>query len=74
MEGYHSHEVSGRTSEDGEHAHAVELGSHVHETIIGSHFHRFVVNGHGHDISIAASGNTENTVKNIAFNFIVRLA
>ncbi|EFB1663406.1 tail fiber protein, partial [Escherichia coli] len=37
-------------------------------------FHRFVVNGHGHDISIAASGNTENTVKNIAFNFIVRLA
>ncbi len=74
VEGYHSHEVSGRTSEDGEHAHAVELGSHVHETIIGSHFHRFVVNGHGHDISIAASGNTENTVKNIAFNFIVRLA
>ncbi|MEK9079239.1 phage tail protein [Escherichia coli] len=74
VEGYHSHEVSGRTSEDGEHAHAVDLGSHVHETIIGSHFHRFVVNGHGHDISIAASGNTENTVKNIAFNFIVRLA
>ncbi|EFH1636132.1 phage tail protein [Escherichia coli] len=74
VEGYHAHEVSGTTSEDGEHAHAVELGFHAHETVIGSHFHRFVVNGHGHDISIASSGNTENTVRNIAFNFIVRLA
>lgn len=29
---------------------------------------------HGHTITVNAAGNAENTVKNIAFNYIVRLA
>ncbi|MFN0727853.1 hypothetical protein ACKWMT_25655, partial [Escherichia coli] len=28
----------------------------------------------GHTITVNAAGNAENTVKNIAFNYIVRLA
>ena len=29
---------------------------------------------HSHTINVTATGNTENTVKNIAYNYLVRLA
>lgn len=34
----------------------------------------FAIGSHGHTITVNAAGNAENTVKNIAFNYIVRLA
>ena len=56
---------SGATSTTGNHAHSVPIGAHAHSVAIGSHGHTIIVN---------AAGNAENTVKNIAFNYIVRLA
>ncbi|EGB3710557.1 phage tail protein, partial [Escherichia coli] len=41
---------------------------------IGAHAHSFSIGSHGHTITVDAAGNAENTVKNIAFNYIVRLA
>ncbi|EMX2421573.1 prophage tail fiber N-terminal domain-containing protein [Escherichia coli] len=56
---------SGATSTTGNHAHSVPIGAHAHSVAIGSH---------GHTITVNAAGNAENTVKNIVFNYIVRLA
>ncbi|EIW5715984.1 phage tail protein, partial [Salmonella enterica subsp. enterica serovar Infantis] len=39
-----------------------------------AHAHSFSIGSHGHTITVNAAGNAENTVKNIAFNYIVRLA
>ncbi|WP_411752147.1 tail fiber protein [Serratia sp. (in: enterobacteria)] len=39
-----------------------------------SHHHTVYIGAHAHTATIAATGNAENTVKNIAFNAIVRLA
>lgn len=58
----------------GNHAHTVGIGAHNHTVGIGAHSHTTVMGAHSHTISIAAAGNVENTVKNIAFNYIVRLA
>ncbi|HAH1216365.1 TPA: phage tail protein [Escherichia coli] len=63
--GAHTHSVSGTAASAGAHAHTVGIGAHTHSVAIGSH---------GHTITINAAGNAENTVKNIAFNYIVRLA
>ncbi|EMW3785908.1 tail fiber protein [Salmonella enterica] len=49
-------------------------GSHVHTIYIGGHSHYVDLGYHGHTATIAAEGNPENTVRNIAFNYIVRLA
>ncbi|MHA3675203.1 phage tail-collar fiber domain-containing protein [Yersinia enterocolitica] len=49
-------------------------GSHAHTTYIGPHDHFVDIGPHGHDITIHAEGNNETTVKNIAFNYIVRCA
>ncbi|HBQ4536955.1 TPA: hypothetical protein L7267_004330 [Escherichia coli] len=38
------------------------------------HTHSVSIGSHGHTITVNAAGNAENTVKNIAFNYIVRLA
>ncbi|EIY8421883.1 tail fiber protein, partial [Escherichia coli] len=73
-DGEHIHDVSGRALADEGHSHAVEIGAHIHDVVIGPHSHMFTVDGHEHVISVSATGNTENTVRNIAFNFIVRLA
>ncbi|HHH6293187.1 TPA: hypothetical protein ACP2RI_002987, partial [Escherichia coli] len=73
-DGEHIHDVSGRALADEGHSHAVEIGEHIHDVVIGPHSHMFTVDGHEHVISVSATGNTENTVRNIAFNFIVRLA
>lgn len=61
----HAHSVSGTAASAGTHAHTVGIGAHTHSVAIGSH---------GHTITVNAAGNAENTVKNIAFNYIVRLA
>ncbi|MGA6803517.1 phage tail protein [Escherichia coli] len=63
--GAHTHSVSGTAASAGAHAHTVGIGAHTHSVAIGSH---------GHTITVNAAGNAENTVKNIAFNYIVRLA
>lgn len=65
-DGAHSHTMSGASiSAAGDHAHTVGIGSHSHTVGLGSHSHTITVN---------STGNTENTVKNVAFNYIVRLA
>lgn len=40
----------------------------------GQHLHTIVLGWHGHGGRVLADGNPETTVKNIAFNYIVRLA
>lgn len=67
--GAHTHTVA-----IGSHTHNVVLGAHAHTVAIGAHTHTIVMGTHGHTITVAAAGNAENTVKNIAFNYIVRLA
>ncbi|EAY7466459.1 phage tail protein [Salmonella enterica] len=49
-------------------------GSHTHTTWIGPHGHTVYIGPHGHVVIVDAEGNVETTVKNIAFNYIVRLA
>ncbi|EJK1073404.1 tail fiber protein [Salmonella enterica] len=57
--------TSRNTSNSGDHAHTVYIGGHEHTVYIGPH---------GHVVIVDADGNAETTVKNIAFNYIVRLA
>ena len=64
-DGAHTHSLSGTAASAGAHAHTVGIGAHTHSVAIGSP---------GHTITVNAAGNAENTVKNIAFNYIVRLA
>ncbi|EBB0158258.1 phage tail protein [Salmonella enterica] len=49
-------------------------GDHAHTTWIGPHEHSVYIGPHGHVVIVDADGNAETTVKNIAFNYIVRLA
>ncbi|EDA9383775.1 hypothetical protein A4W39_09300 [Salmonella enterica subsp. enterica serovar Braenderup] len=49
-------------------------GDHAHTTWIGPHDHTVYIGPHGHVVIVDADGNAETTVKNIAFNYIVRLA
>ncbi|EJM3255426.1 tail fiber protein [Salmonella enterica] len=49
-------------------------GDHVHTVYIGGHGHTMYIGPHGHVVIVDAAGNAETTVKNIAFNYIVRLA
>lgn len=67
--GAHAHTVG-----IGAHNHTVAMGVHGHTVPIGAHTHTVVMGAHGHTVTVAAAGNAENTVKNIAFNYIVRLA
>lgn len=62
------------TSAAGNHGHIVYIGAHDHWVGIGAHDHFIDMGAHGHSVTINAAGNAENTVKNIAFNYIVRLA
>ncbi len=63
--GAHTHSISGTAASSGNHAHSVGIGAHAHTVGIGAHSHTITVN---------AFGNVENTVKNVAYNYIVRLA
>ncbi|EBT1696974.1 tail fiber protein [Salmonella enterica] len=49
-------------------------GDHAHTVYIGGHEHTMYIGPHGHIVIVDADGNAETTVKNIAFNYIVRLA
>lgn len=62
------------TKNAGNHAHTVGIGAHNHTVGIGAHSHTVVLGAHGHTITVNAAGNAENTVKNIAYNYLVRLA
>lgn len=67
--GGHAHTVA-----IGAHTHTVAMGTHSHTVAIGAHTHTVAIGAHGHTITVAAAGGTENTVKNIAYNYLVRLA
>ncbi len=49
-------------------------GDHAHTVYIGGHEHTMYIGPHGHVVIVDVDGNAETTVKNIAFNYIVRLA
>lgn len=65
------------TDTQGAHAHNVTVdgaGGHIHNIGIGAHSHTVAIGAHGHGVTINHDGASEVTVKNIAFNYIVRLA
>lgn len=72
--GAHSHSLSGTAASAGAHAHTVGIGAHSHSVGIGAHTHTVALGSHSHGVTVNATGNTENTVKNVAFNYIVRAA
>ncbi|SUG23406.1 side tail fiber protein [Salmonella enterica subsp. arizonae] len=49
-------------------------GDHAHTVYIRAHDHTVYIAPDGHVVIMDADGNAETTVKNIAFNYIVRLA
>lgn len=63
-----------QTGSAGNHSHVTNMGSHAHTIAMGTHTHSVALGAHTHTITINAAGNNENTIKNIAFNYIVRLA
>lgn len=73
-QGNHSHSLSGTAASSGAHEHTVGIGAHTHSVGIGAHTHTVALGSHSHGVTVNATGNTENTVKNVAFNYIVRAA
>ncbi|EDC3580159.1 phage tail protein [Salmonella enterica] len=63
-----------RVQSDGNNQWTSWNGDHAHTTWIGPHEHSVYIGPHGHAVTVDADGNAETTVKNIAFNYIVRLA
>ncbi|VEA60777.1 Gifsy-2 prophage tail fiber protein [Salmonella enterica subsp. salamae] len=83
--GNHNHSAGGiyggdsiggksRVQHDGNNQLTSWNGDHAHTTWIGPHDHTVYIGPHGHAVTVDADGNAETTVKNIAFNYIVRLA
>ncbi|MBY7445065.1 tail fiber protein [Escherichia fergusonii] len=72
--GFDNPSFNGTSSAAGNHAHTVDIGQHNHTVGIGAHAHTVALGAHGHTITVNATGNAENTVKNVAYNYIVRLA
>ncbi|AYY47720.1 phage tail protein [Citrobacter freundii] len=66
--------VTQTTSTNGAHAHNVYIGAHSHIVGIGAHAHSVYIGAHSHGVTVSPSGQAENTVRNTAFNYIVRLA
>jgi len=66
--------TASNSSVAGNHAHNVAIGAHNHSVEIGAHTHTVAIGAHSHTATVSGVGNHENTVKNIAFNYIVRLA
>lgn len=64
-DGYNSGSNNAGTTSAGDHEHSVAIGAHSHTVALGSH---------SHTVNVKAFGAAENTVKNIAFNYIVRMA
>ncbi|WP_239004310.1 phage tail protein [Salmonella enterica] len=83
--GSHNHSAGGlyggdsiggktRVQHDGNNQLTSWNGDHAHITWIGPHDHTVYIGPHGHAVTVDADGNAETTVRNIAFNYIVRLA
>ncbi|EHH6722670.1 phage tail protein [Escherichia coli] len=72
--GYNAALGTGATSNAGAHAHNVYIGAHNHAVGIGAHAHSVYIGAHSHAVTVSPSGQAENTVKNTAFNYLVRLA
>lgn len=72
--GYNAAIGTGSTSNAGAHAHNVYIGAHNHAVGIGAHAHSVYIGAHSHGVTVSPSGQAENTVKNTAFNYLVRLA
>lgn len=88
--GGHSHTATVGYSQAGNHfgasnggslgtATTSSVGNHTHTwsgttSSTGAHTHSVAIGSHSHGVTITATGNAENTVKNTAFNYIVRLA
>lgn len=72
--GYNAALGTGATSNAGGHAHNVYIGAHNHAVGIGAHAHSVYIGAHSHAVTVSPSGQAENTVKNTAFNYLVRLA
>lgn len=71
---YASMQGSTATTQGGNHSHSVNIGTHNHTVAMGSHNHSIPIGSHAHTVTVNANGNSETTVKNRAFNYIVRLA
>ncbi|HGG5824723.1 TPA: phage tail protein [Salmonella enterica subsp. enterica serovar Reading] len=73
---YGGDSIGGRTrvQHDGNNQLTSWNGDHAHITWIGPHDHTVYIGPHGHAVTVDADGNAETTVRNIAFNYIVRLA
>lgn len=83
VQGLHSHndpKISGNTglgvtrSHLGQYYAIINKGNHAHNVSIGAHAHTIDIGAHSHTIAVNSSGNNETTVKNVAYNYIVRLA
>ncbi|AKP32167.1 phage tail protein [Yersinia aleksiciae] len=83
VQGLHSHNdqrIIGNTglgvprSHLGQYYSITNKGNHAHNVSIGAHAHTIELGAHGHSITVKSSGNAEATVRNVAFNYIVRLA
>ncbi|HFK4477374.1 TPA: tail fiber protein [Citrobacter sedlakii] len=72
--GFDNPTFDGTSGAAGNHAHSVWIGAHDHWVGIGAHSHTVAMGAHSHIITVGATGNPETTVRNIAFNYIVRLA
>ncbi|MDE1465536.1 phage tail protein [Spartinivicinus poritis] len=76
--GAHTHTIRGDYNEgaDGPFVAAGGGGAraHPHTSSAGHHAHSVHIGAHEHGITIDPFGADENTVKNIAFNYIVRMA
>ena len=65
--GSHSHSFVGAS-----HGHTFSGNAHLHTFNAGSHTHTFSPDPHNHGVTVGATGDDETTVKNIAYNYIVR--
>ncbi|ELK9347833.1 tail fiber protein [Salmonella enterica] len=83
--GNHNHSAGGiyggdsiggkhRVQRDGSDQWTSWSGDHTHTVYIGAHDHTVYIGPHGHNVTVDEYGDDETTVKNIAFNFMVRLA
>ena len=84
--GSHAHNYTGPTSttvKDGDRNQALATagtmtttpsGDHAHSVYIGAHAHSVYIGAHSHAVTVWSSGQAENTVKNTAYNYLVRLA
>ncbi|KYP93974.1 hypothetical protein WB60_02100 [bacteria symbiont BFo2 of Frankliniella occidentalis] len=68
--GDHGHHINADTQGGGDHGHQVAGDTWG----AGGHSHTVGIGVHGHTLTINPDGNSEVTVKNVAYNYIVRVA